>query len=209
MKLNCSNSKHTTARLRKVSAILLITLLNLLAGCGQQKTDSGSSSAEEPNTGSGSKSAASSTDIFTAILENDISAVQQKIDAGEDLNQKEPGGATPLMVAASQGHSDIVSALIKGGADIELKSNDQGTPLMTATFFCHPDVVKILLEAGADMNVPDGNGTVPLTLATTPWGPELEGVYQFVYGLFQMELDIDRIKTDRVKVAAILQENSK
>ena len=114
-----------------------------------------------------------------------------------------------MMVAASQGHSDIVSALIKGGADIELKSNDQGTPLMTATFFCHPDVVKILLEAGADMNVPDGNGTVPLTLATTPWGPELEGVYQFVYGLFQMELDIDRIKTDRVKVAAILQENSK
>ena len=211
MKSTQRNTAHTTSTLQKASAILSIALLSLLAGCGQQKSDSESesNSIETSNAGSGAKSTASLSNIFTAILENDLSTVQEKIAAGEDLDQKEPGGGTPLIVAASQGHAEIVSALIKGGADVEQKGNDQGTPLMTATFFSHPDVVKILLEAGADMNVPDGNGTLPLTLATTPWGPELEGVYQFIYGLLQMELDLDRIKADRVKVAAILQEYSK
>lgn len=44
----------------------------------------------------------------------------------------------------------------------------------------------------------------PLDLVSGPWSAEWEGIYQFLGSLFQMDLDIDRIKTVHPDVRAIL-----
>jgi hypothetical protein len=45
----------------------------------------------------------------------------------------------------------------------------------------------------------------PLEAVSGPWSEELRGLYEFFDGIFQMQLDIDRIREVRPEVHAILQ----
>ena len=99
-------------------------------------------------------------DIHTAVIAGNIEAVQQHIDAGTDINQKDAmSSSTPLISAASFGKIKVAKALINAGADLTSKNNDGSTALHTAAFFCRVEIVQLLMDANVDKTIRNNFGT--------------------------------------------------
>jgi hypothetical protein len=63
----------------------------------------------------------------------------------------------------------------------------------------------LLLAAGAARELRNNDGRTPLDLVSGPWSEELDGLYEFLGAVFQMDLDIERIRTIRPEVNALLR----
>ncbi len=70
--------------------------------------------------------------LIQAIKSKDLSAVENLVARGLDVNTKDSSGDTPLMIAAGLRYSDIVDLLIKAGADVNLENNLKETALSLA-----------------------------------------------------------------------------
>jgi ankyrin repeat protein len=146
--------------------------------------------------------------MWTAVAQGNVEAVQQHVSAGADLNVKEPAnGSTPLIVAAVFGQTEVAGVLVTNGAEVDARNNDGSTALLTAAFFCHPETVKLLLESGAEVNAKNNSGRTPLDTVSGAWGPELEGKYTFFAQSFQIQLDLERIRSTRPAVADMLRKH--
>ena len=62
------------------------------------------------------------TPLHIAAALNEIEAVAALISHGADVNARNKGGETPLMLASWWGHAKVVEALLDAGADKELKA---------------------------------------------------------------------------------------
>jgi len=152
--------------------------------------------------------AAESADIWRAAARGDVEAIQQQLDAGVDVDAKEqPGGSSPLLVAAVFGRQEAARLLIEKGANVNAKSNDGATALHGAAFFCHPKLVKLLLAKGAAVNAKNKRGETPLDAVAGEWSSELEGIYKFLARLWNLQLDLDHIKSARPKIATLLAKH--
>ncbi|KPJ90001.1 MAG: hypothetical protein AMS18_11840 [Gemmatimonas sp. SG8_17] len=114
--------------------MLVATLLTPLAACAQDNGTPG-------------------VNIHMAALQGDVAAIRLHIEAGSDLNEKDPYGSTPLIIAATFGKTDVAKALIEAGADLNITNNDGGTALHAAAFLCRPEIVISLLEHGAPLGL--------------------------------------------------------
>ena len=138
----------------------IITLLVLIAAIGC----------------SGERSKAPDINLFDAIGEENISAVEQHMNAGTNPNTLfiPPGypwaGASPLHLAVVVGNKEIVILLISNGAQVDIRAKDQpgGTPLQWLAFFGKKDMAEILVNSGAEVNAIDNNGCTALCAATIP-----------------------------------------
>jgi hypothetical protein len=167
-----------------------ILVIALLIGCGQIAQ----SMAEEQT-----------VDIWTAAATGNIEAIKQHISAGTDLNAKElAGGSTPLIVAALLGQTEAARLLIENGANLNARNNDGITALHASAFFCRTETVKLLLNKGTDVNAKNIRAETPLDTVAAEWSQELEGLYKWIAELLQLQLDIERIKTTRPKIASML-----
>ena len=112
--------------MKAVSTVMMVVLLLAVAGCGQQEK-----SAEDTKEPSASQTAqAPDVDLHTATATGNLEAIRKHIEAGSDLNVRDPeGGACPLSTAALFGQTEAASALIEAGADINCIGNDGATPL--------------------------------------------------------------------------------
>ena len=70
-----------------------------------------------------------SVDIWEAAKDGNIKAVKQHLAAGADVNAKDGGGWTLLLLAVAGGHKEIVELLIDNGADVNGKDKLGWTPL--------------------------------------------------------------------------------
>jgi len=112
-------------------------------------------------------------DLLTAIDQENISVVQQHIDAGSDLNNYPIpeglpfAGAHPIHLAVLKGNGEIIKLLLDNGAKIDLEADnkDKATPLHWAAFFNQKEMVSLLIEAGAPINALDATGGTPLDSA--------------------------------------------
>jgi NAD(P)-dependent dehydrogenase (short-subunit alcohol dehydrogenase family) len=151
---------------------------------------------------------ASPSGLHRAALEGDLEAVRQHIVAGADLNEREPsGGSTPLITAATFGQTDVAKALIEAGADVDLRNNDGSTALLTAALFCRSEIVEALLDAGADKSIRNNSGSAALDVVSVPF-ESIREIYDYlgaVLGPYGLELDYERIRTTRPKIAEMLQ----
>jgi hypothetical protein len=147
-------------------------------------------------------------DLHTAAAIGDIQAVQYHIDAGTDLNTREPGrGSTPLITATAFGRTAVAVALIEAGADVNIRNDEGSTALMTAAFFCHTEVVEALLDNGADKNIRNGAGRTALESVSLPF-EEVKPIYDGLgaaLGPVGLELDYERIVSTRPRIAEILR----
>ena len=105
--------------------------------------------------------------LIEAAKACDLDALRRAIDAGDDVNYREPDSA-----AFSQGYSALhhlcassrmpsqrlacVLELIARGADVNLRARDSkypSPPIADAVRLSSPEVVKALIDAGADVNM--------------------------------------------------------
>jgi len=156
-------------------------------------------------TGLPSQAAEETADIWTAAGKGNLEAVKQQLAAGTDVNAKAPSiGLTPLMAAAITGQSDAAMLLLGKGAKPDIKNNEGSTALHMAAFFGHIEIVKGLVAKGADVNARNDRSETPLDTVRRPWSKELQGLYQAIGGALKLELDLDKIKLARPKIAAML-----
>jgi ankyrin repeat protein len=146
--------------------------------------------------------------LHQAVLEGNLGAVREHIEAGSDLNEKEPsGGSSPLIIAATFGRTEVAMALIDAGADVDQQNNDGSTALLTAAFMCRTEIVEALLDAGADKSIRNNAGSTALEVVTVPFD-DIQGIYDYlgaVLGPYGLELDYARIKMTRPRIAEMLQ----
>jgi hypothetical protein len=182
--------------------ILLSGLLLVLTGCGKQ--DDSAAEKDQPS----AAQAPGVIDLHTAAATGDLEAIRKHIDAGSDLNVRDPeGGACPLSTAALFGQAEAALTLIEAGADINCAGNDGGTPLHVAAFFCRAGIVKLLVDKGADRSIRNSYGSTPLEAVSGPW-EEVKPVYEhFAKALEPMgiKLDMEMLEATRPKIAEMLK----
>jgi ankyrin repeat protein len=192
--------------------------------------------------GGATKATPPSVSLHEAAMQGNLEAIRQHIEAGSDLNEKDPMyGNTPIIIATVFGQIGALKALIEGGADMNYKNNEGSTPLITAAVFNRIEVSKVLIEAGADMNSKNNEGSTALhtaallcrteivevlldngadknvrnnagrTALDAVAGPfdDAKGIYDYlqavVFGPLGLELDYERIKMTRPKIAEMLR----
>lgn len=88
--------------------------------------------------------------VHEAVTGADPAALREAIASGADVDARDAGGNTPLILAATLGQDEAARALVAAGADVEAANRDTHTALMEAAWNGREAVVGLLLEAGAD-----------------------------------------------------------
>ena len=174
------------------TAVLVITLLTF-AGCGKKEN---SDNEKKPP----------GVSLHIAALWGNIVAVQQHIEAGSNLNEKDEYGSTPLIVATTFGKTEVARALIDAGADMKIGNNEGSTPLHIAAFLCRIEIVEALLDKGADKNAKNNAGRTALESVTAPFD-DVKVIYDSIGKTIEplgLKLDYERIIIARPRIAWML-----
>ena len=107
------------------------------------------------------------TPLLFAAQQGVVETAKVLLDAGADVNDTAPNGASVLVVAAHSGHGPLAAFLLDKGADPNAAGAGY-TALHAAILRADGDLVKALLAHGADPNVPVMKGT-PVRRASTDW----------------------------------------
>lgn len=104
--------------------------------------------------------------VFSAAREGNLAGVKSALEAGFDIQQRDPDGMTLLMLSAIGGHKDVASLLIDRGADVSALSQDENAfdALMMACADGRIEVVQLLLDHGANVDnryaIPSSRGPI-------------------------------------------------
>ena len=118
---------------------------------------------------------ASNTGLFAAARALDIKRAESALQSGANINARDKGGTTPLMLTISAGSEDaeqnarriaMIQLLLRYNADpnlasLELNQGYSWTPLMSADN--NAPVLQLLLNTGADANQRGSNGETVFT----------------------------------------------
>lgn len=106
--------------------------------------------------------------LFQAAHAGATATVRQLLAEGAEVNWRNVGGWSPLMIAVAERHADTVAALLDGGADPDHRNHYGRSALMFAAGYGQTAIVEQLLSAGADPNlVPtDIEGFTALAMAS-------------------------------------------
>ncbi len=185
--------KHNSPKVLMNLAMLAI----LLPACSQTNGTNKKTSAIAPE-----------MDIHSAVLYNNPQAVRQHIEAGTDINMKEPfSGSTPLVSAATFGNTEIAIMLIDAGADLTITNNDGTTPLHAAAFFCRVEIVQMLLDANADKTLKNNFGATPRETVMGPFS-DMKPIYEMIQQQLEpmgLQLDMAQLEKTRPVIAMMLQ----
>ncbi|GJM27699.1 MAG: hypothetical protein DHS20C17_03340 [Cyclobacteriaceae bacterium] len=187
-----------TIRINSLSTLVNLVLVSILLPACSQNIDSSSTSAvDKPE-----------MDIHAAVMSNNLEVVRQHIDAGTDINLKEPfSGSTPLISAATFGKTEIAKALIDAGADLTLINNDGSTSLHAAAFFCRVEIVQMLIDAKADKTLRNNFGATPRETVMGPFS-EIKPVYEMIQQQLApmgLQLDLAQLEKTRPVISMMLQ----
>jgi hypothetical protein len=181
---------------RALSSIFFAAVTLFLISCG----------TEAQNKKPGKEAPA--VDIHTAVVTNNAEALRQHIEAGTNINEKDPfGGSSPLISAAVFGKPEMAKILIDAGADINFQNNDGSTALLSAAFFCRPEIVKMLLEKNADKTLKNKYGATAYDNVAGPYA-DVKSVYEMMQqmlGPMGLKLDYAYIEKTRPEIAKMLK----
>jgi len=103
--------------------------------------------------------------IHQAAVDGDIDQVKALLDKGENINQQNRMGWTPLMAAVNNRRPAVVEMLISKGADLNVKDKRAQTALFLAASTGQKEIVELLVNKGAEVNVTMATGDNALTIA--------------------------------------------
>lgn len=177
--------------------LILITVAFLLPACSQSNVSNPQNSITAPD-----------MDMNTAVLYNNLEVIRQHIEAGTNINAKEPfSGSTPLILAATFGKTEIAKLLIDAGADLSITNNDGSTPLHAAAFFCRTEIVQMLIDAHADQTLRNNFGATPRETVIAAFS-EIKPVYEMMQQQLApmgLQLDMQQLEKARPVIAMMLQ----
>lgn len=105
-------------------------------------------------------------DIVKAVQYGALERVQEIVDAGFSVNQRDEENVSLLHWAAINNRKEIVQYLIKKDAEIDAVGGElMSTPLHWATRQGHTQILVLLMQYGADPSLRDGEGGSCLHLA--------------------------------------------
>jgi len=196
---------HKIISFKTVCSFSLIIIL-LTSACA--KADKNTIAKSENNAKAESVVETPKIDLQAAIMSGNLEVVKQHIEAGTDINTKDPmSGSTPLISAATFDKTDIAKALIDADADLSLKNNDGATALHAAAFFCRVEIVQLLMDANADKNVKNNYGATARESVMGPFA-EIKPIYEMMQQQLQplgLQLDLAEIEKTRPVIAMMLQ----
>ncbi|NQX58396.1 ankyrin repeat domain-containing protein [Paenibacillus qinlingensis] len=102
--------------------------------------------------------------LIAAAERDDLQALQQLLETGVNLNERDNRGRTAIMAATHANNPKIVKILIEAGADINLKDDKQDNPFLYAGAEGRLEILKLLINAGADTKLTNrygGNALIP------------------------------------------------
>jgi len=100
-----------------------------------------------------------------AIEADDVPTVENLLAAHANVEEREEGGTTLLMLAAKQGSVATVRVLLAAGAEVNAATSWGATALAYAAQGGAPTVVEALMNKGADPNCREYDGYTPLIRA--------------------------------------------
>ena len=113
-----------------------------------------------------------STPLTRAVRQNQMCLVRGLVEMGENINEYDRLGFTPLQTAAMTRNDEILKFLLESGADIHLSSVNGLQPLEYACLENSIECVQLLVDRGADVN-DHRNVMTPLIYATVSDGLDI------------------------------------
>ncbi|MHC9540601.1 MAG: ankyrin repeat domain-containing protein [Vulcanimicrobiota bacterium] len=105
-------------------------------------------------------------EIHTIAASGDILAMKELLNSKNvRIDEREPGGMTPLIIASMHGRKNMAAYLLSRGADVSIHDICGRSALFWAARYGAPDVVRLLVENRAVVNDPDELGWTPLHAA--------------------------------------------
>ncbi|MDQ2091788.1 serine hydrolase [Marimonas arenosa] len=132
-----------------------------------------------------------------AVLTGDIAAVEQHIEAGTDLNQRDDFGSSPLIIAAVFDRPKVAAALLEADADAMLRDAQGSNPLHIAAFLGRTEVARSLLDAGVDRYARSASGAMAFDYAAAPLPEE-----RAIFDVLRNQLAPIGFRLDDAEVAA-------
>ncbi len=106
------------------------------------------------------------TTLHTAASKGNVKAIDRLAEEGNDLNEIDDEGMTPLIRAINMNQKESVVALLKSGANVDTPDSTYlNTPLHYAVIQGNSGLVKLLLEKKADSTARNIEGKSPFDLA--------------------------------------------
>jgi ankyrin repeat protein len=84
--------------------------------------------------------------LLEAAYNGRLEVVKKMLEKGEDINQRNRYGQTPLYLAVLNGKEEVVEYLLEEGADYNIARDNGDTPLMCAVKHQNCDVLEKLLD---------------------------------------------------------------
>ncbi len=131
--------------------------------------------------------------LLTSVEQGNLKVSSYLINKGVNIDVKNDGGNTPLLIASAEKYADIAEMLIDSGASIEVTNNlYEQTPLLLASKFGAIDIVRLLIEKGADISATDYLGKTALHWAAIPYSYNAVGGDELLVYLMEQGLDINK-----------------
>ena len=102
--------------------------------------------------------------LFKAVAEGNLVQVKDLLAQGVEINARDKGKQTPILVAAQHKHYELVEYLAKEGADINAQCNKNLNPFLYGCISDDLRLVKLMVGLGADLTRLTrfgGNGLTP------------------------------------------------
>ena len=148
--------------------------------------------------------------LADAVAQGNIAEVKRRLgQRPRGINDRRPStGSTPLSDAAFRGNLELVKLLLDRGANVNATNRDGNTPLIGAAFMCRTEVVRLLLDKGASTSHRNNRRETVIEIMSRPWTEELAGFYTGLARVTGQTVDLERLKQERPKIAALLKEHS-
>jgi ankyrin repeat protein len=131
-------------------------------------------------------------------------AIRRALSDPGKINERLPGGTTPLAQAALWGQLGLVRELLEKGADVKVTNGDGNTALHLAAFMCHPEIVELLLAHGAALDCKNDRSETPVDVVRGAWSEQLAEFYRQMGVSLGLSVDTTRLERDRPRIESIL-----
>jgi len=89
--------------------------------------------------------------FFAAIVNGDMTRLEEIYDSGIDVNMVDVSGWTALHTAIYHGHHNVIKWLLKYGANVHVRDKHGNSPLKIAVETDQNKIIELLVQTGAHL----------------------------------------------------------